>query len=81
MPAKLRAIGICETGLNWKAGGRKFVTAFGLYKPNYERARRSLGLPEWFNATPTEQIRAALWHKAWVERTYKINGWLSWGCG
>ena len=84
MPEKLRQIGVCETGLNWRAGGPKYVTAFGLWKPNWERARRALHLPDWTKATPAQQVAAALWHYRWVQRTYHMSpsaAWTSWGCG
>jgi hypothetical protein len=82
MPPVLERIGVCETGLDWHAGGPTYVTAFGLWIGNAMRAARALGLPSnWRQWTPRQQIQVALWHERWVARTYHMRvGWSSWGC-
>lgn len=82
LPDKWQRIGACETGYgkrpgNWNHANTQYVSAFGIYRPQYDKDAASMGAPPWNDArppSPWHQYRAALGH-------YRMFGGFSgWGC-
>lgn len=77
LPAKWQRVGVCETQLNWSHANSSYVSAFGIYRTQYDADARSMGAPPWSDRrppSPWHQYRAALGH-------YRMFGGFSgWGC-
>lgn len=75
MPAVLRRIGVCETGLRWDWSQPDYATAFGIHRAAWSDYRRYVpGAPRRpEQATPAQQVAVAL---AIARRV----GYSAWGC-
>lgn len=67
------AIGMCETGLNWKHHTSSYQGAFGFYYGSWDAFRPKNYPSEAYNATPQQQLYVA-------QRIYARYGFTGWGC-
>ena len=72
LPGLWRAIGECETGLDWKHSTRDYVGAFGFYRGTWSAYRGSFPADA-TRATPWQQYQVAL-------RVARSVGLRAWGC-
>lgn len=77
MPAVLRRIGLCETGLRWTWSQPSYATAFGIHRAAWQDYRRYVpGAPRRpEDATPAQQVAVAL-----AIYRHAGAGWHAWGC-
>ena len=67
------AIGMCETGLNWRHHSSSYQGAFGFYSGSWDQFKPAGYPAEAYEATPWQQYQVAL-------RIWRRYGFSGWGC-
>lgn len=67
------AIGMCETGLNWRHNSGTYEGAFGFHYASWDQFKPAGAPRAAYLATPRQQYRAAL-------NIYRRYGFSGWGC-
>lgn len=67
------AVGMCETGLNWRQRTRDYQGAYGFYRRSWDAFRPA--------GYPSEAYLASPWQQTVVMRRIRARyGWSGWGC-
>lgn len=67
------AVGMCETGLNWRHNSGTYQGAYGFYYGSWDQFKPS--------GYPAEAYQATPWQQTVVARRIRARyGWSGWGC-